>query len=109
MSDVTHILSAIEEGDLQAAEKLLPVVYEELRRLASQRLAREAPGQSLQSADLVHEAYLRLVGEGDQTHWDSRAHFFAAAAEAMSASPSFRIRSTARSRMHWSSMGQTRL
>jgi RNA polymerase sigma factor (TIGR02999 family) len=83
MGDVTQILSAIEGGDLQAAEKLLPVVYEELRRLASQRLAREAPGQSLQSADLVHEAYLRLVGEGDQTPWDSRAHFFAAAAEAM--------------------------
>ena len=63
MSDVTHILSAIERGDLQAAEKLLPLVYEELRRLAAQRLAREAPGQTLQSSDLVHEAYLRLVGE----------------------------------------------
>ena len=83
MSDVTHILSAIERGDPQAAEKLLPLVYEELRRLATQRLAREAPGQTLQSSDLVHEAYLRLVGEGDQTQWDSRAHFFAAAAEAM--------------------------
>ena len=83
MSDVTHILSAIEQGDLRAAEKLLPLVYEELRRLATQRLAREAPGQSLQSSDLVHEAYLRLVGEGDQKQWDSRAHFFAAAAEAM--------------------------
>ena len=83
MSDVTHILSAIEGGDLQAAEKLLPLVYKELRRLAAQRLAREAPGQSLQSSDLVHEAYLRLVGEGDQPQWDSRAHFFAAAAEAM--------------------------
>ena len=83
MSDVTHILSAIERGDPQAAEKLLPLVYEELRRLATQRLAREAPGQSLQSSDLVHEAYLRLVGEDDQPQWDSRAHFFAAAAEAM--------------------------
>ena len=83
MSDVTHILSAIEQGDPRAAEKLLPLVYEELRRLATQRLAREAPGQSLQSSDLVHEAYLRLVGEDDQTQWDSRAHFFAAAAEAM--------------------------
>jgi RNA polymerase sigma factor (TIGR02999 family) len=83
MGDVTHILSAIEGGDLQAAEKLLPLVYEELRRLAAQRLAREAPGQSLQSSDLVHEAYLRLVGEGAQPQWDSRGHFFAAAAEAM--------------------------
>ena len=83
MSDVTHILSAIEQGDLRAAEKLLPLVYDELRRLASQRLAREAPGQSLQSSDLVHEAYLRLVGEGDQKQWDGRRHFFAAAAEAM--------------------------
>src|SRR6516225_7374006 len=83
MSDITNILSAIERGDLQAAEKLLPLVYKELRRLATQRLAREAPGQSLQSSDLVHEAYLRLVGEGAQPEWDSRAHFFAAAAEAM--------------------------
>jgi RNA polymerase sigma factor (TIGR02999 family) len=83
MSDVTHILSAIERGDLKAAEKLLPLVYQELRRLAAQRLAREAPGQSLQSSDLVHEAYLRLVDQDAQVHWDSRAHFFAAAAEAM--------------------------
>ena len=71
MSDVTHILSEIERGDLQAAEKLLPLVYKELRRLATQRLAREAPGQSLQSSDLVHEAYLRLVGDDAQTRWDS--------------------------------------
>jgi len=83
MSDVSHILSAIEGGDLQAAEKLLPLVYEELRRLASQRLAREAPGQSLRSSDLVHEAYLRLVDQDTQAQWNSRAHFFAAAAEAM--------------------------
>src|SRR6478672_2838502 len=83
MDDVTHILSAIEQGDPRAAEKLLPMVYGELRRLASQRLTGEAPGQSLLSSDLVHEAYLRLVGEGDQKKWDSRAHFFAAAAEAM--------------------------
>jgi RNA polymerase sigma factor (TIGR02999 family) len=83
MGDVSHILSAIQGGDLQAAEKLLPLVYKELRRLAAQRLAREAPGQSLQSSDLVHEAYLRLVGEVSQPQWDSRAHFFAAAAEAM--------------------------
>ena len=83
MGDVTNILSAIEGGDLQAAEKLLPQVYKELRRLAAQRLAREASGQSLQSSDLVHEAYLRLVGGGAQPQWDSHAHFFAAAAEAM--------------------------
>jgi RNA polymerase sigma factor (TIGR02999 family) len=83
MGDVTHIRSAIEGGDLQAAEKLLPLVYQELRRLAAQRLAREASGQSLQSSDLVHEAYLRLVGGGAQPQWDSHAHFFAAAAEAM--------------------------
>jgi RNA polymerase sigma factor (TIGR02999 family) len=83
MSEFTRILSAIEQVDLPAAEKLLPLVYDELRRLATQRLAREDPGQSLQSSDLVHEAYLRLVGEGDQKKWDSRAHFFAAAAEAM--------------------------
>jgi RNA polymerase sigma factor (TIGR02999 family) len=83
MSDVSRILSAIEQGDPLAAEKLLPLVYEELRRLATQRVAGEAPGQSLQSSDLVHEAYLRLVGEGDQKQWDSRAHFFSAAAEAM--------------------------
>jgi RNA polymerase sigma factor (TIGR02999 family) len=83
MSDVTQILLAIEQGDLGAAEKLLPLVYKELRRLARLRLAREAPGQSLQSSDLIHEAYLRLVGEDDRKQWDSRAHFFAAAAEAM--------------------------
>jgi RNA polymerase sigma factor (TIGR02999 family) len=83
MSEVTRILSAIEQGDPRAAEKLLPLVYDELRRLASQRLTGEAPGQSLQSSDLVHEAYLRLIGEGDQKQWDGRRHFFAAAAEAM--------------------------
>jgi RNA polymerase sigma factor (TIGR02999 family) len=83
MNDVSKILSAIQQGDPGAAEELLPLVYKELRRLASQRLAREAPGQSLQSSDLVHEAYLRLVGEDAQKQWDSRAHFFAAAAEAM--------------------------
>jgi RNA polymerase sigma factor (TIGR02999 family) len=83
MSDVTHILLAIEQGDPRAAEKLLPVVYEELRKLANQRLTREDAGQSLLSSDLVHEAYLRLVREGDQKKWDSRAHFFSAAAEAM--------------------------
>lgn len=83
MSDVSHILSAIDGGDLQAAEKLLPLVYEELRKLAAHRLALEAPGQTLQSSDLVHEAYLRLVGGDEQPKWDGRAHFFAAAAESM--------------------------
>ena len=82
-SDVTHILSAIEQGDPRAAEKLLPLVYDELRRLASQRLAREVPRQSLQSSHLVHQAYLRLVHQDVQKQWDSHAHFFAAAAEAM--------------------------
>jgi RNA polymerase sigma factor (TIGR02999 family) len=83
MSEVTHILSAIEEGDLHAAEQLLPLVYEELRKLAAQKLAKEAPGQTLQATALVHEAYLRLVGVEKAPHWDSRGHFFAAAAEAM--------------------------
>jgi RNA polymerase sigma factor (TIGR02999 family) len=83
MSEVTRIFSAIEQGDPRAAEKLLPLVYDELRRLASQKLAGEAAGQSLLSSDLVHEAYLRLVGEGDLKQWNSRALFFAAAAEAM--------------------------
>jgi RNA polymerase sigma factor (TIGR02999 family) len=83
MNDVSTILSAIEQGDQGAAEKLLPLLYEELRKLARLRLAHEAPGQSLQSSDLVHEAYLRLVNEDAEAHCDSRAHFFAAAAEAM--------------------------
>jgi RNA polymerase sigma factor (TIGR02999 family) len=83
MSNVTHILSAIEQGDPHAARHLLPLVYEELRKLAAQRLDNEAPGQTLQATALVHEAYLRLVGEGEQSHWNSRGHFFAAAAEAM--------------------------
>ena len=82
MSDVTRILSAIDQGDPAAAEQLLPLVYEELRRLAAQKLSHEKPGQTLQATALVHEAYLRLVGPEDQ-HWDSRGHFFAAAAEAM--------------------------
>jgi len=82
MSEVTRILSAIEHGDLHAAEELLPLVYEELRQLAAQRLAQEQPGQTLQPTALVHEAYLRLVGGADQS-WDSRGHFFAAAAQAM--------------------------
>lgn len=83
MSDVTRILSQIEAGDPQAAEKLLPLVYEELRKLAAAKLANEKPGQTLQATALVHEAYLRLVGGKNSQPWDSRGHFFAAAAEAM--------------------------
>jgi RNA polymerase sigma factor (TIGR02999 family) len=83
MNDVTCILSAIEQGDPQAAEQLLPLVYDELRRLAAQKLAREKPGQTLDATGLVHEAYLRLVGADPEQHWDSRGHFFAAAAQAM--------------------------
>jgi RNA polymerase sigma factor (TIGR02999 family) len=83
MSEVTHILSAIEQGDPHAAEQLLPLVYDELRRLAAQKMAQEAPGQTLQPTALVHEAYLRLVDEEEARHWKGRGHFFAAAAEAM--------------------------
>ena len=83
MSEVTRILSAIEQGDPHAGEQLLPLVYDELRRLAAARLAQEKPGQTLQATALVHEAYLRLVDTDKAQHWDSRAHFFAAAAEAM--------------------------
>jgi RNA polymerase sigma factor (TIGR02999 family) len=83
MSEVSRILSAIEQGDPHAAEQLLPLVYDELRRLAARRLSREAPGQTLTATALVHEAYLRLVGGGEGPHWDGRGHFFAAAAEAM--------------------------
>ena len=81
--EVTSILSAIEQGDLRAAERLLPLVYDELRRPAAQRLAQEKPGQILQPTALVHEAYLRLVGSGTAAHWDGCGHFFAAAALAM--------------------------
>jgi len=83
MDDVTQLLNAIENGDPQAANQLLPLVYDALRRLAAQKLAREKPGQTLQATALVHEAYLRLVAKGDELGWDSRGHFFAAAAEAM--------------------------
>src|SRR5437879_11154257 len=83
MSDVTRILSAIEHGDPHAAGQLLPLVYEELRKLAAQKMAQEAPGQTLQATALVHEAYVRLVDVEKAQHWDSRGHFFAAAAEAM--------------------------
>ena len=83
MTDVTRILSAIEQGDAGAADQLLPLVYEELRKLAAQKMAQEKPGQTLQATALVHEAYLRLVDVEKAQHWDSRGHFFAAAAESM--------------------------
>jgi len=83
MTDVTQILSAIEKGDPRAAEQLLPLVYEELRKLATAKMAQEKPGHTLQATALIHEAYLRLVNVEQAQHWDSRAHFFAAAAEAM--------------------------
>src|SRR5262245_40691372 len=86
MSEVTRILDAIEQGDPSAAEQLLPLVYDELRQLAAQRMAQEAPGQTLEATALVHEAYLRLVGTSTKDaagQWQGRAHFFAAAAEAM--------------------------
>src|SRR5882757_7153921 len=83
MSEVTHILSAIEQGDPHASEQLLPLVYAELRRLAAEKMAQEKPGQTLQATALVHEAYLRLVNGEQHPHWESRGHFFAAAAEAM--------------------------
>ncbi len=83
MSDVTQILNAIERGDRQATGQLLPLIYDELRRLAAQKLAHEPSGQTLQATALVHEAYMRLVGDGDAERWDNRRHFFAAAAEAM--------------------------
>jgi RNA polymerase sigma factor (TIGR02999 family) len=83
MNDVTGILNAIEQGDPHAAEQLLPLIYDELRRLAAEKLAAERPGQTLEATALVHEAYLRLVGVKTPQSWDSRGHFFAAAAEAM--------------------------
>ncbi len=83
MSEVTRILSAIEQGDSHAAEQLLPLVYDELRKLAAERMAQEKPGQTLQATALVHEAYLRLLDVERVHHWNSRGHFFAAAAEAM--------------------------
>ncbi len=87
MSDVTRILSAIEHGDPEAADRLLPFVYDELRKLAAQRIADEKPGQTLQATALVHEAYLRLVDRDQAQHWDSRGHFFVAAAESMRRNP----------------------
>src|SRR5262249_37393592 len=83
MSDVTRILEAIDHGDPHAADELLPLVYDELRKLAAQKMAQEAPGQTLHATALVHEAYLRLVDQQQAQRWNSRGHFFAAAAEAM--------------------------
>ncbi len=83
MSDVTLILSRIESGDPQAAEQLLPLIYDELRRLAAEKMAQERPGQTLQPTALVHEAYIRLLDAKNAQHWESRRHFVAAAAEAM--------------------------
>lgn len=83
MTDATRLLNAIRQGDPKASAQLIPLVYQELRRLAGQRLAREAPGQTLQATALVHEAYLRLAGDAGAAHWENRAHFFGAAAEAM--------------------------
>lgn len=83
MNDITRLLSAAEQGDAQASAQLLPLIYEELRQLAAQRLRHEKPGQTLQATALVHEAYLRLVGGAQEQHWNGRGHFFAAAAEAM--------------------------
>jgi len=83
MTEVTRILSAIERGDPQAAEQLLPLVYDELRKLAAEKMVHERPGQTLQATALVHEAYLRLVNADQVQHWNSRGHFFAACAEAM--------------------------
>src|SRR6516162_7723180 len=83
MPDVTQLLSAIREGDPQAAAELIPLVYRELRQLARKRLAQEAAGHTLEATALVHEAYLRLVGDVDAARWENRAHFFGAAAEAM--------------------------
>jgi RNA polymerase sigma factor (TIGR02999 family) len=83
VSEVTRILSAIEQGDPHASAKLLPLVYEELRKLAAHKMTQEAPGQTLQATALVHEAYLRLVDGSNAQHWNSRGHFFAAAAESM--------------------------
>jgi RNA polymerase sigma factor (TIGR02999 family) len=83
MTDVTRILSAIEQGDPGAADQLLPLVYKELRQLAAAKMVDESPGQTLQATALVHGAYIRLVGSGEQPGWNSRGHFFGAAAEAM--------------------------
>jgi RNA polymerase sigma factor (TIGR02999 family) len=98
MNDVTRILSAVEHGDPAAAAQLLPLVYDELRRLAARRLAREKPGQTLQATALVHEAYLRLVDAGSARQWNSRGHFFAAAATSTAWGWSTAARATSRRR-----------
>src|SRR6266852_5020613 len=98
MHEVTRVLSAIEGGDPHAAEQLLPLVYQELRQLAAQKLAQEKPGQTLEATALVHEAYLRLVDTKKAQHWNSRGHFFAAAAEAMRRILIERARSKARAK-----------
>jgi RNA polymerase sigma factor (TIGR02999 family) len=83
MNEITRVLNAIDKGDAHAAEQLLPLVYDELRKLAAQKMAQEKPGQTLEATALVHEAYVRIVGKDHAQHWNGRAHFFAAAAEAM--------------------------
>jgi RNA polymerase sigma factor (TIGR02999 family) len=110
MSEVTQILSAIEQGDPHAAEQLLPLVYDELRKLAAQKLAQEKPGQTLQATALVHEAYLRLVDTEKAQRWNSRGHFFAAAAEAMRRIlvEQARRRNAAKRRDLWRGVGERR-
>src|SRR5215471_18741663 len=83
MNEITQVLERIQKGEPSAAEALLPLVYDELRKLAAQKIAQEKPGQTLQPTALVHEAYLRLIGPADELCWENRSHFFAAAAEAM--------------------------
>ena len=97
MSEVTHLLDRVQQGDSKAAEQLLPLVYDELRKLAASRMAHEVPGQTLQATALVHEAWLRLAGGGNQ-HWNGRGHFFGAAAEAMRRILVERARKRARAR-----------
>ena len=104
MTDVTRILNAIEGGDPKAANELLPLVYEELRLLAAQKMAQEKPGQTLQATALVHEAYLRLVEGGEDQNWNSRGHFFKAAAEAMRRILVESARRKGRSRTHIGSL-----
>ena len=97
MSDVPQLLNAIEQGDPHAADQLLPLVYDELRRLAASKLAREQPDQTLEPTALVHEAYLRLIGDQKDAHWDGRGHFFAAAVQSPDIFVSFNSLRTIRS------------
>jgi RNA polymerase sigma factor (TIGR02999 family) len=106
MADLTQLLEAAERGEPRASEQLLPLVYHELRRLAAAKLAHEPAGQTLQATALVHEAYLRLLGDGDPPSWDGRGHFFAAAAEAMRR---ILIETARRKRSHKGGGGQTRI